>query len=289
VFIANDVAENFLFRNDGTGRFEEVGLLAGIAYDLYGSPQGSMGVDCGDYDNDGWLDFYQTSYQLQHAVLYRNLGDGHFEDATLTTGAGAGTYAHVTWGIGVVDFDNDGHRDLFIARGHLQDRVDEYDRTTSYRASNVLLRNLGDGRFEDVSALAGDGLRVQESSRGAAFDDLDNNGRIDAVILNSRQHSTILRNDSAGGNHWIQVRLVGVHANRDAVGSRVTVVAGDLVQIAEIHSGRSYQSHYGSRLHFGLGAHPRIDRLEIRWHGGRTQVLEDLPANQLHTIVEHAR
>jgi enediyne biosynthesis protein E4 len=154
VFIANDVAENFLFRNDGTGRFEEVGLLAGTAYDLYGSPQGSMGVDCGDYDNDGWLDFYQTSYQLQHAVLYHNLGDGHFEDATLTTGAGAGTYAHVTWGIGVVDFDNDGYRDLFIARGHLQDRVDEYDPTTSYRASNVLLRNLGDGRFEDVSALA---------------------------------------------------------------------------------------------------------------------------------------
>jgi tetratricopeptide (TPR) repeat protein len=190
VFIANDVAENFLFLNDGTGRFEEVGLVAGVAYDVYGSPQGSMGVDCGDVDNDGWLDFYQTSYQLQHAVLYRNLGDGHFEDVTLTTGAGAGTYAHVTWGIGIVDFDNSGHRDLFIACGHLQDRVDEYDLTTSYRANNVLLKNLGDGRFQDVSASAGDGLRVRESSRGAAFDDLDNNGRIDAVILNSRRHPT---------------------------------------------------------------------------------------------------
>jgi enediyne biosynthesis protein E4 len=289
VFIANDVAENFLFLNDGTGRFEEVGLLAGVAYDVYGSPQGSMGVDCGDFDNDGWLDFYQTSYQLQHAVLYRNLGDGHFEDVTLTTGAGAGTYAHVTWGIGIVDFDNNGHRDLFIACGHLQDRVDEYDLTTSYRANNVLLKNLGDGRFQDVSASAGDGLRVRASSRGAAFDDLDNNGQIDVVILNSRQHPTILRNDSPRGNHWVQVRLVGVRANRDAVGSRVTVVAGDLVQTAEVHSGRSYQSHYGSRLHFGLGRNSRIDRIEIRWHGGDTQILENLPTDQFHTLIEPHR
>lgn len=286
IFVANDVAENFLFLNDGTGRFEEVGLAAGVAYDLYGSPQGSMGVDCGDIDNDGWLDFYQTSYQLQHAVLYHNQGDGGFEDVTLTTGAGAGTYAQVTWGVGIVDFDNDGYRDLFIACGHLQDRVDEYDPTTSYRAFNVLLRNLGDGRFEDVSALAGEGLRVRESSRGAAFDDLDNSGRIDAVILNSRRRPTILRNESSRRNHWVQVRLVGVQANRDAVGSKVAVVAGDLRQIAEIHSGRSYQSHYGTRLHFGLGRHRQIDRIEIHWHGGKTQVLENLPVNRLVTIIQ---
>lgn len=288
IFVANDVAENFLFLNDGTGRFEEIGLAAGIAYDLYGSPQGSMGVDCGDIDNDGWLDFYQTSYQLQHAVLYRNQGDGGFEDVTLTTGAGAGTYAQVTWGVGIVDFDNDGHRDLFIACGHLQDRVDEYDSTTSYRALNVLLRNLGDGRFEDVSALAGEGLRVRESSRGAAFDDLDNSGRIDAVILNSRRRPTILRNESSKGNHWVQVRLVGVQANRDAVGSKVTVVAGDLRQIAEVHSGRSYQSHYGTRLHFGLGGHRQIDRIEIHWHGGGTQILENMPVNRPYTIIQPA-
>jgi enediyne biosynthesis protein E4 len=288
IFVANDVAENFLFLNDGTGRFEEVGLAAGIAYDLYGSPQGSMGVDCGDVDNDGWLDFYQTSYQLQHAVLYRNQGNGGFEDVTLTTGAGAGTYAQVTWGVGIVDFDNDGHRDLFIACGHLQDRVDEYDPTTSYQAFNVLLRNLGDGRFEDVSALAGDGLRVRESSRGAAFDDLDNSGRIDAVILNSRRRPTILRNDSPRKNHWVQIRLVGVQANRDAVGSKVTVVAGDHRQTAEIHSGRSYQSHYGTRLHLGLSGQQQIDRIEIRWHGGGTQSLENLPVNRLVTIIQPA-
>lgn len=286
IFVANDVAENFLFLNDGTGRFEEVGLAAGVAYDLYGSPQGSMGVDCGDIDNDGWLDLYQTSYQLQHAVLYRNQGHGGFEDITLTTGAGAGTYAQVTWGVGIVDFDNDGHRDLFIACGHLQDLVDEYDSTTSYRALNVLLRNMGEGRFEDVSALAGEGLRVRESSRGAAFDDLDNSGRIDAVILNSRSQPTILRNESSKRNHWVQVRLVGVQTNRDAVGSKVAVVAGDLRQVAEVHSGRSYQSHYGTRLHFGLGRHRQIDRIEIHWHGGETQVLENLPVNRLVTIVQ---
>ena len=137
--------------NDGQGNFQEVALAAGVAYDMYGSPQGSMGVECGDYDNDGWLDFYQTSYQLQHAVLYRNLGGGRFEDVSFTTGAGAGTFAQVTWGSGLADFDNDGDRDLYVACGHLQDRVEEYDTSTSYRARNLLLMNTGDGNFVDAA------------------------------------------------------------------------------------------------------------------------------------------
>jgi hypothetical protein len=198
-------------------------------------------------------------------------------------------FAHVNWGIGLIDFDNDGYRDLFICNGHTEDNIELRVRGAAYRAPNSLLRNQGDGTFLNVSEISGNGLLPVHASRGAAFDDLDNDGHIDSVILNSRQHPTILRNESPGGHHWVQVRLIGVHANRDAVGSRVTVVAGDLAQIAEVHSGRSYQSHYGSRLHFGVSAHPRIDRLEIRWHGGRTQVLEDLPANQLHTIVQPAR
>ncbi len=286
VFVANDVAENFLFVNDGTGCFEEAGLLAGIAYDLYGSPQGSMGVECGDYDNDGWLDFYQTSYQLQHAVLYRNLGDGQFEDVTLTSGAGAGTYAHVTWGVGMVDFDNDGHRDLFVARGHLQDRVEEFDPTTSYAAPNVLLRNTGDGRFEDISTIAGDGLQASHSSRGAAFDDLDGDGRVDAVILNSRTAPTVLRNDSQTRNHFLQVELVGTRSPRDGTGAHVHVTAGDQTWVAEVHSGRSYQSHFGSRLHFGLGTHGRSDGINVRWPSGEVTVVEQFDADRRVKIVE---
>ena len=286
IFVANDVAENYLLENDGKGRFREVGLQAGSAYDLYGSPQGSMGVDCGDYDNDGWLDFYQTSFQLQHAVLFRNLGDGIFEDVTLITGAGAGTFPHVTWGNGLVDFDNDGDRDIFVACGHLHDRVDEFDKTTSYLARNLLLRNMGNNRFVDVSDQSGDGMAVKLSSRGAAFDDLDNDGDVDVVVLNSRREPTILRNDTPRKNHWIEIELRGRQANRDGVGSHVRVVAGDLVQIAEVHSGRGYQSHYATRLHFGLGGHDRIDRIEVQWSGGGREIVEDVAVDQIVLVAE---
>ncbi len=286
VFIGNDVAENFLFENDGTGVFEEVGLTTGASCDLYGSTQGSMGVDCGDYDNDGWLDFYQTSYQRQHAVLFRNLGHGVLEDVTFLSGAGAGTVAHVTWGNGFVDFDNDGDRDIFVACGHLHDQVDRFDDSTSYLARNLVLMNTGDGKFVDVSDQCGDGLAVKLSSRGAAFDDLDNDGDVDVVILNSRREPTVLRNDSVGKNHWIQIRLRGTSSNRDGVGAHVKVAAGDLVQIDEVHSGRGYQSHYGTRLHFGLGEHDRADRVEVRWIGGGIDVLEDLAVDRGLTITE---
>ena len=288
VFVANDVAANFLFRNDGHGRFEEVGLAAGAAYDVYGSPQGSMGVDCGDWDNDGLLDFYQTSYQLQHAVLYRNLGHGAFEDVSLSTGAAAGTYAHVTWGCGLVDFANRGRRDIFVACGHLHDRLEAFDRTTSYLARNLVLMNTGDGKFVNVSDQCGDGLAVRLSSRGAAFDDLDNDGRVDAVILNSRAPPTLLRNQSPGTNHWLQVRLRGVKTNRDGVGARVKVVAGALSLVDEVHSGRGYQSHYGSRLHFGLGSRDRVDRIEVRWIGGGLSVVQDPGVDRLVTVTEGA-
>jgi hypothetical protein len=286
VFVANDFCENFLFQNDGRGKFEEVGLLAGVAYDVHGDEQGSMGVDCGDYDNDGLLDFYQTSYQAQLALLYKNLGHGNFEDVTLVTGAGQGTLPYVTWGCGLVDFDNDGDRDLFIACGHLYDNVDLFDDTTSYFARNVLLMNTGDGKFVDISDQCGDGLAVKLSSRGAAFDDLDNDGYIDVVILNSRREPTILHNDSPRGNHWLQIRLQGTKTNRDGIGAHVKVVAGNLTQVDEVHSGRGYQSHYGMRLHFGLGKHERVDRIEVRWIGGGVDVLENVAVDRLLTITE---
>jgi hypothetical protein len=286
VFVGNDVAGNSVFQNDGAGKFEEVGLDSGLAYDLGGLAQGTMGVACGDLDNDGKLDFYVTSYQHQLATHYRNLGDGVFADVTRTTGAGAGTFHHVTWGAALVDFDNDGDRDIFVACGHLHDNVRQFDDSTTYLARNVLLMNTGKGTFVNVSGKCGDGLAVKLSSRGAAFDDLDNDGDIDGVVLNSRREPTILRNDSPGGNHWIRIRLKGTKTNRDGVGARVKVVAGDLAQVDEVHSGRGYQSHYGMRLHFGLGKRTRVDRVEVRWIGGGTDVVKNVPVDKLLTVTE---
>jgi hypothetical protein len=286
LFVLNDVAGNFLFRNDGHGYFEEVGLTSGFAYNGYGDELGSMGVDCGDYDNDGWLDLFMTSYQTESPVLYRNVGPQGFEDMTLQSQAGTNVVPYVNWGNGLIDFDNDGDRDLFIANGHLQDNIDELDQTTAYRARNSLLMNIGSGNFLDVTVEAGSGLEPRRSSRGAAFDDLDGDGLVDAVILNSREKPTILRNETQTPNHWLRVALVGRRTNRSAIGAQVTIHCGDTRQVAEVHSGRGYQSHYGTELMFGLGSHDCVDRLEVRWIGGGRDVLEQVEANQKIVVLE---
>jgi hypothetical protein len=284
--VGNDLRANFVFQNDGAGRFKEGGLASGLAYDALGNVQGTMGVECADWNNDGWLDFYMTSYQRQLSTLYQNRGGILFEDVTRSTGAGTDTYAQVTWGTGLVDFDNDGHRDIFIACGHLLDNVELFDQTTSYEARNILLRNNRNGKFINVSDASGDGLLPKLSSRGAAFDDLDNDGDIDVVVLNSRRESSILRNDSSPTNHWIQVQLRGTKTNRDGIGARVTVTAGDLTQIDEVHSGRSYQSDFGKRLQFGLGPRQKVDQVRVQWIGGGVDLIREPGVDRLVTIVE---
>jgi len=245
-----------------------------------------MGVDCGDYDNDGWLDFFMTSYSGELPVLYRNVGGDLLEDATLVTGAGSGAYPYVNWGTGLVDFDNDGDRDIFVAHGHLEDNIHLWGDGTKYRVRNAIVMNTGKSKFVDVSEQCGYGLLSEFSSRGAAFDDLDNDGDIDVVILNSRERPTILKNETKNFNHWIQIRLRGVGGNWDGVGAHVKVIAGDLTQVDEVHSGRGYQSHWGTRLHFGLGGRDHVDRIEVRWIGGGVDVLENVHADQLLTITE---
>ena len=286
IIVGNDLRPNFVLQNDGTGKFKEIGALLGLAYDSFGNVQGTMGVECADWNNDGWLDFYITPYQRQLATLYQNRKGVYFEDVARQTGAGTGTYPHVKWGTGVVDLDNDGNRDIFIACGHLIDNVEEFDDTTSYNARNIVLRNNGQGRFVNVSDQCGDGLLPKLSSRGAAFDDLDNDGDLDVVILNSRREPTILRNDSSRTNHWIQIQLRGTKSNRDGIGARVTVTAGDLTQIDEVHSGRSYQSDFGKRLHFGLGRRSAVEQIRVNWIGGGGDVVRNVDVGRLITIVE---
>lgn len=287
VFVCNDEAANFYFENDGNGRFTETALLAGLAYNFDGKENSSMGVDCGDYDNDGRLDLFMTDYQSEMPVLYHNLGGNFFEDATSAAGITNDLFPHVHWGTGLVDFDNDGDRDLFVACGHF-DQIELIDDRTSLRVANFLLMNKGNGKFVDVSRRCGDGLAAVESSRGAGFEDLDNDGDLDVVVLNANAAPTIIRNDSDTAHHWVQFLLRGTVSNRDGVGARVSVFAGDLVQTAEVHSGRSYQGHYGTRLHFGLAQHDRIDRVEIRWP--RQGTVETFPAaaNQLLILSEGA-
>ncbi|MFM7076281.1 MAG: CRTAC1 family protein [Planctomycetaceae bacterium] len=282
VFVLDDVAANLLFRNDGAGRFEEVALEAGVAYDAFGQANGGMGVDCGDVDNDGRLDLWTTTSQGQRPILFRNLGGLSFEDATARSGAAAGSIPWVKWGAGIVDFDSDGRRDLFVACGHFNDLVDLQGDASAYRNHNIVLRNAG-GRFENVSAAAGLEAVAKHSARGASFDDLDGDGDVDAVILNSREGPTVLRNldrERGGANHWLGVRLVAVTGNRDGVGARVRVRAGDAILVDEVHSGRGYQGHYGSRLHFGLGDAGHVDAVEVRWIGGPEERFEVGPADR---------
>jgi hypothetical protein len=290
ILVGNDTGANFVFQNDGTGKFEEVGLLSGFAFDGSGNVQGTMGVDCADFDNDGRFDLHVTSYQNELSTLYKNLG-GFFEDVTMRTGAGMGTLATVKWGNALVDLDNDGDRDIYIGCGYINDDIDESTNIAALLGKDRLLANTGNGKFIDVTDLSGDGMKVELSSRGAGFDDLDNDGDLDVVILNSRDKPTLLRNDSPNKHHWIDLELRGKSTNRDAVGVRVEVVAGDLTQVDEVRSGRGYQSHFGSRLHFGLGGRDRVDRIRVHWPAigqqkARVAVLEDVQVDRVVKIAE---
>ncbi|MCR4411524.1 MAG: CRTAC1 family protein [Thermoguttaceae bacterium] len=287
IFVLNDVFENFCFQNDGAGKFREVALLNGFKYNGEGMPLGSMGVDCADYDNNGWLDFFQTSYSEQLPALYRNTGRGYFEEVTAQAVPGSSLVPYINWGVSFADFDNDGLVDLFVANGNTQDNLKDYSAIASYEAPNALLRGIGGGKFADVSDACGDGLAPRYSSRGSAADDLDNDGRVDIVVLNARNRPTVIRNDSPrAANHWFQIELRGNRSNRDGVGAHVYVTAGGKTQLQEVHSGRSYQGHCGSRLHFGLGPAERVDAIEVRWIGGHVDRLKDFKVDRRVLILE---
>ena len=289
IYVGNDVRENFLFRNRKDGTFEECGVLAGVAYDMFGDQQGTMGANAADFDGDGRADILVTSYQNQVNTLYRNMGNihggSHFQDVTLATGIGAGSLPLVTWGWGFGDFDNDGAREVFIAAGHLQDTIERFDHSSSYRQRNQLFQ-LKSGRFLDITAGSGEALQVVESSRGTVLGDLNNDGRMDIVVLNARSRPTVMINQTQTQCHWAILKLVGTRNNRSAVGAAARLTVAGRTQVDEVRAGRGYQSAEDLRLHFGLGAHPTIDTLAVTWPSGLVETWTNLTANRVIRLTE---
>src|SRR5256885_8562294 len=227
-----------------------------------------MGVAACHYNHTGRFSLAVTNFEDQGESLYRNDGGMDFSEVATSAGIGTPTVHYLGWGVGCVDFDNDGWPDLFVVNGHVYPQVDTLQAGAKYRERKLVFQNQHDGTFQDVSASAGDAIGISEPSRGAAFGDIDNDGRIDVVVENIDGPPMILHNDSPATNHWVTLQLVGTRSNRLAVGAKVTVVAGSVLQIDEVRSGASYLSQSDMRIHFGLGDASRIDRVEIRWPSG---------------------
>jgi hypothetical protein len=289
LYVATDSTANLLYRNDGKGRFTEVGTVSGTAFSEDGRAQASMGVAAGDLDNDGLMELAVTNFSHDYSTLYHNDGGLLFSDVALSSGIGPATMASLGWGIGFIDYDNDGRRDVFVANGHVYPGIDALNIGTTWKQQNQLFRNEGSARFRDVTRTTGPGLLERHSARGAAFGDLDNDGDVDIVVVNMDEPPSLLRNDGGSARHWIGFRLVGGPRNRGAIGARVTLTAGSLRQVGEVQAGASHNSSNDPRVLFGLGAEAGPVRAEIRWPGGRVQTLQALAVGQYHVVRETAR
>jgi hypothetical protein len=287
-FVSNDAWRNLLFRNTGGGRFEETGLRAGVAYVDEGRPVSGMGADFQDYDGDGRPDIFMSALSNETFPLFRNEGNGMFRDVTFASLLGGQSLAWGGWSTGMVDLDNDGALDLFVAGGHVQTNEELYSGRSS-RQPNRVFRNLGDGTFQDVSRECGADFQQAGLHRGAAFGDLDDDGRIDAVVTRLNETVEVFHNETEPAGHFLLLKLAGTRSNPDGLGTSVRLVLG---------SGRSLVRHattavgYGGsrdkRVHFGLGREDRITRLEITWPGGHRQVLENVGVDRILEIREGA-
>src|ERR1700730_9434991 len=286
IYVACDFTPSWLFRNQHDGTFREEGLERGVALSEDGLEQAGMGIGIGDYDLDGNLDMFKTNFADDTNVLYRNDGKGNFDDVTIRSGLGVET-RYVGWGTGIVDLDNDGFPDLFVATGSVYPEVERRLPTYPFRTPRLVFRNLGDGRFEELMEGAGSAVTAAHSSRGCAFGDFDNDGDMDILVMNMNEPPSLLRNDVSGGGHWLKVLLVGVQTNRSAIGTRVVARYGGRRQAQERLAQSSFYSANDRRLHFGLGTETAAD-LTIRWTNGTTETIPNVAADQLVTIREGA-
>ncbi|HXW56026.1 MAG TPA: CRTAC1 family protein [Candidatus Cybelea sp.] len=286
IFIANDHMPNSLFHNNRDGSFTEIGYLAGVAVSAEGQLEAGMGADAADVTGSGRLDLVVTHLDGQLARFYVNLGHQMFDDATLRSKIGYATYHLSGFGTRFMDYDNDGARDVFMANGHVLDNVEVFRSAVHYAEPKLMFRNNGQGIFENVSERLGPDFARPRVSRGAAIGDFDNDGDLDILVNNNGQPPQLLRNDGGNRNHWLEILLMGTKSNRDGVGCRVKITAGDLVLYDQRKGGMSYQSAQDPRLHFGLGQNSRVDEVEILWPSGGVTKLAHLSANQIISVKE---
>jgi hypothetical protein len=283
IFVANDTTPNFLYHNEGKGIFKEVGLLTGVAVASDGTPRAGMGIDFGDYDGDGRLDLFVTNHEMEMHSLFHNLGGGLFEDVTSRSGVGLETLPFVGFGTVFLDYDNDGDLDLAIANGHVLDNSGHFRPGLKEAQRKLLFRN-DDGRFKEVGRLSGPGFAVEKIGRALAAADINNDGNLDLLFINNGDEVDLLRNGGARDNNALTVRIVGTRSNRSGIGARIRLTAGGRTQVREVKAGSSYLGQSDLRAHFGIGG--LIDRLEVRWPAGETEVASNLAANQIITITE---
>jgi hypothetical protein len=288
IYVANDSTPKYMYRNDGNGKFTDIGLESGTAVSEDGSEQASMGIAIGDYLHTGRPSLAVTNFEQEYTDVFRNDTHWNFTDVSYASGVALPSLGWVKWGTAFVDLDNDGWVDLIIANGHITDIVDKLAAGGGYRQPKVLQMNQKDGTFCDASTQAGPALEEKRVSRGLAVGDLFNDGNMDIVVEDIVGSPMVLRNRGIAGRHWVSFELAGTKSNRMAIGARVKIVAGGMTQTDEIHSGGSYLSQNDMRLHFGLGAATKVDRVEIRWPSGTIDTLTNLDVDHFYSVLEGA-
>ena len=285
IYVANDSNPSTLYRNNHDGTFTDIAILAGCAYSQDGKPQAGMGVAIGDYDHNGTMDIFKTNFAGDTSTLYANSGNGYCEDRTFQSGVGRNT-RWLGWGVGFVDLDLDGWLDLFLVNGHVYPEVDRLKTEIGYKQRKVVYRNLGNGRFEDVTEQLGSPVTTPKAGRGAAFADIDNDGDIDIIVNNVNDTPDLFRTNAPAGRSWLIVKLVGHTSNRSAIGARVRAIVGDRVQVQEVRGGGSYYAQNDLRVQFGLADAARVDRVEVRWPTGVEETWTNVPVNRIVTLEE---
>jgi enediyne biosynthesis protein E4 len=291
IFIANDTQRNFLYLNNGDGTFRDVSYTSGAGFSEDGKPEAGMSADAADVRNTGLYDLYVSHLDFELNRYYRNNGDGTFADATIPSGLGQTNYRNSSFGARFFDFDNDGWRDLLVTNGHILDNIALYHPNVTYAEERKLYRNMGNGKFADVTSTQDAAFRAPRVGRGLAIGDYDNDGWLDVLVSNNGEDAQLFRNEggsetAAKKNHWLGVHLIGTKSNRDGIGAALKITAGDFVSYDQSKGGMSYCSAQDPRIHFGLGAHMKVDTLEISWPSGAHEVIKDIPADQIVTIQE---
>jgi hypothetical protein len=285
IFVANDTEPNYLFHNLGDGTFEEIGFMAGVAYPEAGRPLSGMGADARDVDDDGRPDIFHTALSSETMPVFHNKGDLFFMEITARAGVSSLTLSRSGWSNGIVDFNNDGRKDLFVCGGDVMDPEGEFRERVPQ--TNLVMANLGELKFADATAGAGPEFSVKKAvHRGGAFGDLDNDGRIDAVVTDLHGPIEVWRNVSPTPNHWLHIRTVGTRSNRDGVGAKIKVTTPTKTLYNHVNTAVGYGGSSDPRVHFGLGEEEVVTKLEITWPSGTVQTLENVPADQILVVTE---